>query len=98
MGRERYVIEEKEGEQRLFRRGNSITVLTLMDGSLAAQYEGEIFSMRESFKLAKPGKNKEFQEEEEKGAQEVKTPRQPAPDHPWRKYKIHGGIDGKSVA
>ncbi len=35
----KYIAEEKSGVQKLFRRGTSVTVLTLMDGSLAVQKE-----------------------------------------------------------
>ena len=40
----KYIIEEKRGEQKLFRRGTPVSILTLMDGSLAAQYEEEIYT------------------------------------------------------
>ena len=47
MAHKKYIAEEKSGVQKLFRRGTSVTVLTLMDGSLAIQKEQEIFSLKE---------------------------------------------------
>jgi transposase len=96
-GGKKYVIEEKAGKQRLFKRGSSISVLRLMDGSLAAQYGEEILSMRESFKAA-PKIDGERKDTEEKKPKEPKEPKKPAPNHPWRKFKIHTEVCGKSVA
>jgi len=83
-----YVIEEKSGEQKLFSRGSVISVLTLMDGSIAAQHGLEIFSVREIAKNEK----KEKREEEK----ELKKAYKPAPDHPWRKFKIRSSASRKS--
>jgi len=74
-------IEEKSGEQKLFSRGNVISVLTLLDGSIAAQHGLEIFSVRE---IAKTEKKEKRGEEKE-----LKKAYNPSPDHPWRKFKIH---------
>jgi len=90
----KYVIEEKRGEQRLFSRGTNISVLTLMDGSIVAQYREEIFHMSEVEK-----NSKEDGEKVRKGVEEEKSknPRKPAPDHPWRSFKIHPSVSRKSA-
>ena len=84
-----YVIEEKDGEQKLFSRGSTISVLTLMDGSIVAQHGEEIFSVREIAKSTKAEK----QEEEKR---KLKKTYKPAPDHPWRKYDAHPKRSKKS--
>jgi len=86
-----YVVEEEEGEQKLFNRGSSISVLTLMDGSIAIQHGVEIFSVREITKNSKI-EEKEMIKEERKLEKAYK----PAPDHPWRKFKIHPAASRKS--
>jgi transposase len=89
-GGKKYAIEEQEGKQKLFRRGTSVSVLTLMDGSIAAQHEGEIFLMKEAMKNPKTSKPKVTKDEKT-----TKTPRTPAPNHPWRSFKIHPSVSGK---
>jgi transposase len=86
-----YVIEEEDGEQRLFSRGSAISVLTLMDGSIAAQHGVEILSVREIARKTKIEKKEIIKEEKD-----LKKAYKPAPDHPWRKLKIHPAASGKS--
>jgi hypothetical protein len=62
-----------------------------MNGSLAAQYGEEILSMREEVKKTVAEERKETQKEKEK-----KEPSKPALDHPWRSFKIHPAVCGKS--
>jgi transposase len=92
-GGKKYVIDEQDGKQKLFRRGTSISVLTLTDGNIAAQYEGEIFLMREVIQPPKAGKSGNTSEEE-KPKKSVK----PAPNHPWRNLKIHTSLSRKFPA
>lgn len=81
----KYIIEGESGQQKLFNRGTSVSMLTLMDGGLAVEYGDEIYSVKE---IAKPPKVKE--EEKCKGTEkETKTPHKPSPSHPWRKFKIN---------
>jgi transposase len=77
-----YTAEKKRGEQKLFRRGTSVSVLALMDGSLAVQHGEEIFPMKEvSERLEAKGVKtpKETEGVKPRGAYK------PAADHPWRK-------------
>ncbi|MDR1471864.1 MAG: hypothetical protein LBS75_05010, partial [Synergistaceae bacterium] len=90
-GGKKYIIEEKAGEQKLFRRGAAISVLKLMDGKLAAQYEDEIFDIKE-----KSESSNKKEEKERSDKKEFKKTYKPAPDQPWRKYKIHPTVSGKS--
>ena len=92
-GGRKYVIEEQDGKQKLFRRGTSISVLTLMDGSIAAQYEGEIFLLKEVIKDSKTERT-----EITKSEQSAKKSCKPAPDHPWRSFKIHPEVSRKFPA
>lgn len=85
-----YIIERKEGEQKLFRRGSTISVLTLMDGSIAAQYGEEIYSVR----LFEKSASKEKQEGEREDAK-LGNLHKPAPDHPWRRLNIRSCSSGK---
>jgi hypothetical protein len=92
-GGRKYVIEEQDGKQKIFRRGTSISVLTLMDGNIAAQYEGEIFLMNEVIKNSKPDVTKITKDEKS-----PKKPCKPAADHPWRSFKIHPVVSRKFPA
>jgi transposase len=95
--RKKYIIEENAGERKLFKRGAVISVLKLMDGRLAAQYGDEIFEMKE---MPENGRREERKEEEVKEAgekKEAKKAYKPAPEHPWRKYKIHPAMSEKSL-
>jgi transposase len=89
----KYVIEEKVGERKLLRKGAVISVLKLMDGRLAAQYGDEIFEMRE---MSENGMEEEGEGKEEGEKKEVKKVYKPAPDHPWRRYKIHPAMSRES--
>ena len=82
----KYVIEEKAGVQKLFRRGTSVSVLTLMDGSLAVQNEQEIFFLKEIPRAVKAQQTDTVTEAE---AITPRTPYKPKKDHPWRNFKIH---------
>ena len=86
-----YVIEEEDGEQKLFRRGSTISVLTQMDGSIAAQYGEEIYSVREVAKNAKIETNEKIEED-----RKLQKSYKPAPDHPWRRFKISSAASEKS--
>jgi transposase len=87
----KYIIEEEVGEQKLFRRGTSVSILTLMDGNFAAQYEEEVYIMKEIPQSSKL-EEKEMTKEDKKS----KKPNKPAPDHPWRSFKIHSAVPRKS--
>ena len=89
---EKYIIEEERGEQKLFRRGTSVSILTLMDGSLAAQHEGIVYTIINEIPQGPKIEEKEMSKEEKK----PKNPSKPAPDHPWRKLKIRSATSRKS--
>ncbi len=79
----KYIIEEKRGGQRLFKRGTSVTVLTTMDGHLAVRYQDEILGLKE---LPAEIKVKEVMAtEKDKRARPVNKP---AADYPWRRAVI----------
>ena len=82
----KYIIEEKAGEQKLFRRGTSISVLKLMDGSLAAQSGMEIYSLKEISCIVK---TPEINLPTESETAKPRTPYKPKEDHPWRRFNIH---------
>lgn len=77
----RWMALDSRNRRRLFKRGVTVEVLDLMDGSVGAQYDGNIF------KLVKvpvsTSKTKVSCQNEHKG-KETKQPYKPAPDHPWR--------------
>ena len=91
----KYIIEAEKGEQKLFRRGTSVSILTLMDGSLAAQHEEDVYMIKEISSNSKIDRIGEKEEQGRKEETNTKIPSKPAPDHPWRKFKIHSGV-GKS--
>jgi hypothetical protein len=87
----KYIIEGENGEQKFFIRRTSVSILTLMDGSLAAQYENEIYTIKETSDNSQI-KKKEVTKEEPKS----KKPNKPAPDHPWRSFNMNTAKSRKS--
>ena len=88
MAHKKYIAEEKSGVQKLFRRGTSVTVLTLMDGSLAIQKEQEIFSLKEISYVTK----KEQTHVTTKSEATIRTScstNKPKNKSPWRNFSIN---------
>lgn len=81
----KWKAEERPGEQKLFRRGSSVEVLSLMDGSVAIRYNDEIF---EAVKIAAsvPAEEMAARKETEEVKKGVggRIPHKPKADHPWR--------------
>ena len=82
----KYIIEGEAGEQKLFRRGASVSVLTLMDGSLAVQSGMGIFSLKEITYVAK---TPETNTKAKLGTAIPRAPHKPREDHPWRRLILH---------
>jgi transposase len=76
----KYIAEVENGTQKLFRKGASLDVLTLMDGSIAIQHDGEIYAVRETKINLKQVKAPEKTHEGH-----IST--KPKAGHPWRNYK-----------
>lgn len=77
----RWMALDSRNRQRLFKRGVTIEVLDLMDGSAAAQYDGDIFKLVKT--PASTGKTHASCQNEH-GGKQVKQPHKPGPGHPWR--------------
>ena len=97
----KWKVEERPGEQKLFRRGSSVEVLSLMDGNIAVQYDGRIFEATEITLPASAGETvsqagREFVKRE----MEVRIPHKPKADHPWRNCRIqeHASLPHTSTA
>ncbi len=84
----KYIAEEKSGVQKLFRRGTSVTVLTLMDGSLAVQKEQEIFSLKEISHVAKKEQTRATTKSEATIRTSCST-NKPKNKSPWRNFTIN---------
>jgi len=84
-GKKLMLLDEKH-RQKLLKRGSAIEVLTLLDGSDVALYDGVIHHLH----VPKDADNrkaslKDTAKKTEKDTKE-KTPGIPAPDHPWRRW------------
>ena len=90
-GKKYIIIEGERGEQKLFTRGTGVSILTLMDGSLAAQHGEDIYALQESPTSLKIDKKEVIREESK-----PKSPSKPAPDHPWRKFNIRSATSRKA--
>ena len=77
----RWMALDSRNRRRLFKRGVTVEVLDLMDGSVAAQYDGDIFKLVEA--PASTGKTNSSCQKKHCGKQTKQT-HKPAPDHPWR--------------
>jgi transposase len=87
----KYMIEDEKGRQKLFNRGTSVSILTLLGGDIAVQHEEKIYAIKEISK-----KTKLDESEVTKEGKKLKEPNKPAPDHPWRKFKINPSISQRS--
>jgi hypothetical protein len=74
-GKKLMLMDERH-RQKLIKRGSAIEVLTLLDGSDVALYDGVIHHLDMPKDTAK----------ETQGNRKEKTPVIPAPDHPWRRW------------
>ncbi|MDT8285416.1 MAG: integrase, partial [Thermovirgaceae bacterium] len=72
---------DSRNRRRLFKRGVNVEVLDLMDGSVAAQYDGDIFKLVKA--PASTGKTNASSQNKQSGKQTKQT-HKPAPGHPWR--------------
>jgi hypothetical protein len=70
------MLMDERHRQKLIKRGSAIEVLTLLDGSDVALYDGVIHHLDMPKDTAK----------ETQGNRKEKTPVIPAPDHPWRRW------------
>ena len=77
----RWMILDPHNRRKLLKRGVTVEVLGLMDGSLAAQYDGDIFKLVKAPVSTK--KNNTSCRNEHTGKL-ARQPHKPAPDHPWR--------------
>lgn len=84
----KYIAEEKPGVQKLFRRGTSLTVLTLMDGSLAVQKEQEIFFLKEISYVTKKEQTHATTKSEATITASCTT-NKPKNKSPWRNFIIN---------
>ena len=77
----RWMALDSHNRQRLFKIGVTVEVLGLMDGSVAAQYKGDIFKLVEA-----PVSTKKTNTScrNENSGKLTKQPHKPASDHPWR--------------
>lgn len=77
----RWMALDSRNRRRLFKRGVTVEVLDLMDGSVVAQYDGDIFKLVEA-----PASTKKTNTScrNERGGKQIKQPHKPGPGHPWR--------------
>ena len=102
---EKYQLTDKQGNGVLLRRGEKITVIHTLDGSMVALRKDDVYPMKLSVSLKDLGKEKNppLTEDNKLGAlkqpQEVKEPYRPSKDHPWRKSfkKKHHDIPEDSL-
>jgi hypothetical protein len=76
------IAVNSNGTQRLFKKGASLEVLKLMDGSIAIQEGNGIYAAKEAEIASKQAKTAEK-------AKSVPTPMIPSADHPWRRFRIN---------
>jgi transposase len=81
--RKKLVAVNGSGVQQLFKKGVTLEVLSLMDGSLAIQKGNEIFAAKEAEIAPKQT------QPTEKTKSSDRTPTIPSADHPWRRYRIN---------
>jgi len=77
----RWMTLDFHNRRRLFKRGVTLEVLDLMDGSLAAQYKGDIFKL---VKAPASTKKTNTSCRNKNSGKLAKQPHKPAPGHPWR--------------
>ena len=79
----RWMALDSNNRQALFKRGAAMEILALMNGSIAGQYNRDIFKM-----VKAPASNRKTKAEYTKGreVEQKKQPHKPTPDHPWRRW------------